>query len=39
MEAEKPQDLRLASWRPKRVDGVNYASKPVSLETQQELML
>lgn len=42
MEADKPQDLQneLASWRPRREDGVmvQFHLKASRLQTQEELM-
>ena len=41
MEAEKSQDLQLASWRLRRADGINYSlfesrgrTKPVPIQRQ-----
>lgn len=35
LEAEKPQDLQSAGWRPRRVDGVSPNPKDGRLKTQE----
>ena len=38
MEAEKPQELQLSSWRPGRAEGVNFSSKSSRLTDQEKLI-
>ena len=38
MEADKAQHLQLASWRPKRADGVVLIQRPAGFKTQEEMM-
>lgn len=38
-EAEKFQDLQLASWRRGRADGVSFSPKASRLKTQEESMV
>ena len=35
LEAEKPQDLQSAGWRPRRADGISPNPKDGRLETQE----